>query len=516
MRAAPECAPCTKSQGRWVLAATIIGSSMAFIDGTVVNVALPVLQREFDTTIIQLQWVVESYALFLAALILVGGVMGDHFGRRRVFAAGAAVFAAASLWCGAAPDVGQLIAARAVQGVGAAMLVPGSLAMISHTFNQAQRGRAIGTWSGLTALAMAVGPVLGGWLVDNVSWRWIFFINIPLAAAVLAILYARVPESRAPGRSQRLDWAGVLLVTLGLGAVVLGLIEAGHRGFGDPLVRAALAAGGLALAGFIAAEWRGTAPMMPLALFRSPGFSGANVATLLLYAALGGGLFFFPFNLIQVQGYSATAAGAAFLPFILIMALLSRWSGGLVGRHGGRLPLVVGQTIAAAGFALFALPGVGGSYWTTFFPAMVVLGLGMAISVAPLTTVVMGAVDSARAGVASGINNAVSRVAALLAVAVMGIAVAASFNGRLDGALTGIDLAPEARQALDAERIKLAGAEPPPGLGAEVTAALDRALDDAFVGSFRMIMLVSAGLALAGAASAGLTIGRREARPAAP
>lgn len=512
VRAAPDRVPCTRSQGRWVLTATIIGSSMAFIDGTVVNVALPVLQREFDTTIIQMQWVVESYALFLAALILVGGVLGDHYGRRRVFSAGIAIFAAASVWCGAAPNANQLIVARAVQGVGAALLVPGSLAMISHTFSEEQRGRAIGTWAGFTALAMAVGPVLGGWLVDNVSWRWVFYINIPPALLVLVILYLRVPESRDATRGVRLDWIGAALATVGLGAVVLGLIEAGHKGFADPLAVSALILGALSLAGFILVEWRGDAPMMPLALFRSPSFSGANLLTLLLYAALGGGLFFFPFNLIQVQGYSATAAGAAFLPFILIMALLSRWSGGLVARYGGRLPLVVGPIIAAAGFALFALPGIGGSYWTTFFPAMVVLGLGMAISVAPLTTVIMSAVHSERAGVASGINNAASRVAALLAVAVMGIAVSSAFNSRLDGALDEIELAPAVRRAIDAERIKLAGAEAPPGLDAQVTAAVERAIDRSYVGSFRMIMLLSAGLALMGAASAALTI--NSARPA--
>ncbi len=506
VRSAADTTECSKSQGRWVLAATVLGSSMAFIDGTVVNVALPVLQEDLGASIAQLQWVVESYALLLAALLLVGGMLGDRFGRRAIYGLGVAIFAAASLWCGLAPGANQLIVARGVQGVGAALLVPGSLAIISATFSEAQRGRAIGTWSAFTALAMAVGPLLGGWLVDEVSWRWIFFINLPPAAVVLWILRRHV-RTIAPSADQGgIDATGSILAAAGLGILVFGLIEAGRAGLGDGRALGGLALGLLLLGIFVVVELRRRAPMLPLGLFRIRNFAAANAVTFMLYAALGGSLFFLPFNLIQVRDYSATAAGASFLPFIAIMFLLSRWSGGLVDRFGGRLPLTVGPLVAAAGFALFALPGATGSYWETFFPAMVVLGLGMAISVAPLTTVVMGAVEERNAGVASGINNAASRVSALLAIAVMGVIVAAVFNGGLDRELASLDLPSQALQALETERAKLAGAGAPAGLAADVAASIEAAIASAFVSGFRVVMLAGAGLALASAATAFLML----------
>jgi len=429
VRSQPDVTECTRATGRWVLAAAILGSSITFIDGTVVNVALPLLQKELRASVAGAQWIVESYALMLAALILVGGSLGDRLGRKRAFAAGVLVFAVASMWCGLAPDLPQLVIARSVQGVGAAFLVPGSLALISANFGKNQRGRAIGTWSGFTAIAAGAGPVLGGWLIERFSWRWIFFINIPLSVVVLLIVWWRVPESRNEQAQGRVDWLGAALVTLGLGGLVFSLIEYNERGLNAPVVIAGMIIGVVALAGFVLVESRQANPMVPMGLFSSRTFTGANLLTLFLYAALGGLLFFLPFNLIQVQGYPPSTAGAALLPFVLTMSVLSRWAGGLVDRYGSKLPLIVGPIVAGVGFALFTLPGAGESnYWTSFFPAVMVMSVGMTVSVAPLTTTVMGAVDERYAGVASGINNAVSRTASLLAVAVFGVLMLNTFT----------------------------------------------------------------------------------------
>lgn len=490
-----------KTSGAWILAATILGSSMVFIDGTVVNVALPALQSNLNATVVDVQWVVEAYALFLAALLLTGGSLGDHFGRKRIYIIGVSLFALASIWCGLAPNINQLILARAAQGIGGALLVPGSLAIISNAFPADERGRAIGTWSGFTAITAAVGPVLGGWLIGNVSWRAVFFINVPLALIVLALVFWHVPESRDE-ESQGLDWLGAALATISLGAIVFGLVESSRLGFSNPLILSTLGGGLFTLAVFLFIEARKRNPMLPLSMFRSRNFSGANLLTLFLYTALSGALFFLPLNLIQVQGYSPTQAGAALLPFILIMFLLSRWSGGLIKRYGAKLPLVVGPIIVAIGFGLFILPGVGGSFWLTFFPAVVVMGLGMTISVAPLTTTVMSSVKENRAGVASGINNAMSRTAGLLAVAVFGLVMLHGFNSRLNDRLSEIAVAPEVRQGIDEQRMRLADITLPANLDAPAKAKLGAAIQESFVSGFRRVALGSALLALLSAVCA--------------
>jgi EmrB/QacA subfamily drug resistance transporter len=498
-------APCAATAGPWILAATIIGSGMAFIDSTVTNVALPALQQELNATAVDAQWIVEAYALFLSALILVGGSLGDHYGRRRIYALGIALFALASIACGIAMNPGQLIAARAVQGIGGALLVPGSLAIISASFEGERRGKAIGTWSGFSGITAALGPILGGYLVENVSWRAAFLINVPLALVVLFIVFRHVPESRDPD-ARKLDLPGAFLATLGLGGVVYGLIESSNRGLGDPLVLGGLMLGVAALVAFVLVERRSHEPMMPLSLFRSRNFSGANLLTLLLYAGLGGSLYFFPFVLIQVHGYSATAAGSAFLPFIIITFLMSRWAGGLVTRYGAKLPLMIGPSIAAVGFILFALPGIGGSYWMTFFPAVVVQGLGMSLVIAPLTTTALNSVEGRHSGLASGVNNAVSRTAGLLAIAVLGIFVFMAFSSGLDRRIENLNLSPEQQAALESEKVDLSGAEVPEGVDSELATSIERAVDEAFVGAFRLAMYIAAGLAVASAVAAAVLI----------
>jgi EmrB/QacA subfamily drug resistance transporter len=491
----------------WILTATILGSSMAFIDSTVVIVAAPAMQASFHATVVDLQWVIESYGLFLGALILVGGSLGDLFGRRRMFVVGVAIFAAASAGCGAALNIHQLIIARSIQGVGAALLVPGSLAIISTSFDEQSRGQAIGTWSGFTAITTAVGPVLGGWLVQHASWRWVFFINLPLAAAVMAISMWRIEDSHS-GVAGRVDWFGAFLATVGLGAVVNGFIESVDLGRRNPQVFGAFIVGFVCLAAFVFVEAKSVRPMLPLTLFRSRSFSGANLLTLFLYAAVGIFFFLFPLNLIQVQRYSPTAAGAAILPLILLMFSLSRWSGGLGARYGARAPLIIGPLTAALGFVLFAVPSVGGSYWKTFFPAMVVLGFGMAITVAPLTTLVMDSVNQDRVGAASGINNAVARVAGVLAIAVLGIVMIKAFGSQLNSRLVHLLLPPEIRQQLQGDEVKLAGFEVPAGLSPNMRAFIEDSIGEAFVFGFRMVMWICAGLSLASSAVAWLWIPR--------
>src|SRR5262249_11391431 len=445
----------TEPAKRWTLVATILASSMTFIDGTVVNVALPALQAGLGATITDVQWVMEAYALLLSALILVGGSLGDQLGRKRVFLFGVVFFTAASVVCAAAASPRALIVGRALQGFGAAFLVPGSLAIISATFDDAERGKAIGTWSGFSAITTAIGPVTGGWLIENVSWRAVFIINVPLAIAVVWLTVRHVEESFDPSRTERIDWTGAVLAVASLGGIVYGLLEWPARGLRDPAVVGALVLGVAASVALLIVESLVPNPMLPLKLFRSRTFALTNLLTLLLYGALAVVMFLVPMNLIQVQHYSATAAGAALLPFPIIMFSLSRWSGGPVARTGPRPPLTLGPAIAALGLALYARPGIGGACWATVLSAAGCLAFGMVITVAPLTTTVMSAVDPRHSGVASGVNNAVARVAGLLAIAVVGVVLAATFQARVSPALDRLALSSAARQDVDRELPKM-------------------------------------------------------------
>jgi len=506
--------PCSPATARWVLAATILGSSVAFIDAMVVNVALPVIQEDLGASVSSAQWIVEAYALFLSSLVLVGGSLGDRLGRRRIFIAGTLIFAAASLACGLAPEVRSIIAARAMQGIGAALLVPSSLAILGAAFPPKERGRAVGTWSALTSMAGALGPVLGGWLVQAVSWRAVFLVNLPIAAAVVAIAVLKVPETRNPS-SGRLDLAGAALATIGLGALVYGLIEAPSAGWSRLRTWAPIAGGAAALVAFVAVERRTKHPMVPLGLFQIRTFAAANLLTLFLYAALSGLFFFFPFELIQSRGYSPAAAGAAALPLVVIMAALSRPMGGLADRYGPRPFLVIGPVIAGVGFALFAaLPGAA-SYPLSVLPALIVLGLGMVITVAPLTAAVLNAVGRDDTGAASGINNAVARVAGLLAIAVFGIVAAGTFNRTLDRRLDAARVSSATRQVIEPERARLGAMKAPRGVPAEEARAVEEAVPSSLDAAFREVAWICAALAIvaAGCAAWGVRSGS-DRRPA--
>jgi EmrB/QacA subfamily drug resistance transporter len=414
------------ARGHTVLLATVLGSGMAFLDATVVNVALPRIGEDLDATLAGLQWTVNAYALTLAGLILVGGSLGDHFGRRRIFVTGAIWFAAASLLCAAAPTADALIAARAVQGVGAALLTPGSLAILEAVFVPDDRGSAIGAWSGLAGVSTAIGPFLGGWLVEAVSWRLIFVINLPLAAVVVWASRA-IPETSNPQvRGQRLDVAGAALAAFGLAGVTFALTEGDARGWTDPVVVALGVLGVAGLGAFVAVEARGSHPMIPLDIFRNRLFSAANAMTFIVYAALAGALFLLPIQLQQVAGYRPIEAGAALIPMTLVMLLLSSTAGRVAQRIGPRLPMGIGPIVAGAGLAMLVRVGPDASYVADVLPAVLVFGLGLATTVAPLNVTVLGAAGDERAGIASAINNAVARVAGLIAVAVVPLAAGIS------------------------------------------------------------------------------------------
>ncbi|MEX1246937.1 MAG: MFS transporter [Anaerolineales bacterium] len=488
------------STGFWVLVATILGSCMSYIDSTVIYIALPVLQNDLNATVVQAQWIVEAYVLFQAALILVGGSLGDRIGRRRVFAAGIVVFALASALCGFATSPNFLIVARILQALGGAMLGPASLAIITAFFDEKRRPAAFGAWSGASAIALALGPAAGAFIVQNASWRWLFFINIPIAALTLLVLFWKVPESKNEEAASRLDWRGAALATLGLGSFVFGFIESANYGFQSPIVWGSIIFGMITFGLFLQTQRTTKEPLLPLSLFRSSTFSGANLFTLLLYGAMNALIFFLPFNLIQIQQYDIVQAALGFLPFPLIIGFASGFSGRLIARYGVKRPLIAGPIIVAVGFILFGRAGLGASFWLDFLPAVIVMAIGLSIIIAPLTTAVMGSVPPRLSGTASGINTAINSTANVLAVAVLGVVALSVFNISVDRQLHDVDLPPQSIEQIETETVKLANAQAPKDLPPTQQDQVNRVFDLAFIDAFRVLMYVCALLVLMGAA----------------
>lgn len=496
------------SQEKWILLSTILASSMAFIDSSALNVALPAIQRALEVKGTGLLWIVNAYTLFLSALLLVGGALGDRYGRNRVLGTGIALFAVSSLACGLAQSSTFLIIARIAQGIGGALMVPGSLSIITALFPANKRGRAIGTWSMFSALTTVLGPVLGGGLAGMGWWRAVFFINIPLAAIALFALF-RFPESRT-AEARPLDPVGALLATFGMGLLTYGFIQGSEVGWEKSRIIAGMAGGVLSLIAFIWWELRTPHPMIRPELFSIRTFSLANFQTLLIYAALGGILFFVPLNLVQVQGYSEQQTGLAMLPFALLISGLSRLSGSWVDRVGARPPLLIGPLICAMGYWLLGRTGLTAGpaqYWSTFFPGLLALGVGMGVTVAPLTTAVMGAAPEGSTGIASGINNTFARMANVFAIAILGAIALTGFRQNLQEKTAGLSLSPRVEQALEQEAEKLAEAEPPTSTPAAKREPIRKAIQRSFVQVFQQISWIAAGLCVLGA---GLSWGLRE------
>ncbi|MDZ7716533.1 MAG: MFS transporter [Balneolaceae bacterium] len=489
----------SETSKKWALAATIIGSSMAFVNGSVVNVALPAIQTALDATVADMQWVISIYTFILGTLILTGGSAGDYYGRKRIFGLGIFIFLLSTIWCGLAPNVQQLILARAGQALGGAFMIPGSLAIITDLYEEGERGKAIGTWSAATALATATGPLMGGILVDYFSWRFIFLISVPMAVIALAILFWRVPESKEREQNAKPDWGGSLLATLSLGLICYGLIEGSEFGMIHPFVLLTLATGGLVLTAFIWLEKKTENPMVPLSIFKSSTFSGANLVTMSFFLSLAGVFFLLPFNLIQVQGYSATAAGAAFIPFPLLVGSLSRWSGGLIARYGARPMLVVGPVLTSLGFVLLGILGDGSSYWVNFLPGIAFMGLGVAVSFAPLNTVVMSSVDQSLTGTASGINKAVSRLSGMLSVALLGAVAINIFGSELLEWMQYNDIPDHLSKEMIEQKANLVKAVIPEQVDPAMRKVLQKGLNESFLNSFKTMMYISAGIVLCGA-----------------
>ncbi len=500
---------------RWVLISAILASAMAFIDQTALDVASPRLQEDLNMSGTQLFWVSTAYALFLASLLLVGGALGDLYGRKRVFMIGIGIFTAASVACGFAPTSEILIGARAIQGIGGALMIPGSLSIISATFSAEKRGAAIGTWSTFSTVTTLLGPLLGGWLAERGLWRAVFFVNVPIGIIALYLLASRVPESRDETGSRKLDLVGAFLITASLALFTIGFTVI--QDSTEPLL-SALTIGGavITLIAFIYTESRVEHPMVPLKLFRNRTFAGTNLLTLFLYAALRVAPFFLGLNLQQIQGYPADLAGLTLLPFALCLIALSRLAGGWTNRIGARTLLTAGPALTGIGFFMLGLPGLTSGpadYWTSFFPGIIVLGIGMGLTVAPLTTTVMGSAPRENAGAASGINNAVSRVAAVLALTIIGGIALSNFQGTLSARADSIDLSDSERSEIMTNSEALGATTAPDGLDEEAQTQVNEAIKASFLDSYRLVTTISAVLAWLSALVAFLLIEPRSKQP---
>jgi EmrB/QacA subfamily drug resistance transporter len=488
--------------GKWIMVSTILASAMAFIDATALNVVLPSLQQSLKATGADLFWILNAYLLMLASLILIGGTMGDKLGRKKIFMAGIFIFILGSAACGIASSVLLLVVFRVLQGIGGALMIPGSLSLISSSINAKERGKAIGTWSAFTTVVTMGGPILGGALADAGLWRYIFFINVPIGIAALLMLGFKVKEIKDEDNKAGLDFSGAITIALGLALITFGFLRVPTVGLYNIQAYGSLALGVLFLIVFIIIEIKSTNPMMPLKLFANATFSGANLLTFFLYAGLGAGMLFLSLNLVQVQGYSQLQSGLTFLPFTVLMITIARFAGSLADKHGPRLFLVCGPAIAGAGLLILSFvkqTGGPADYWTTFFPGVLVLGLGMSFTVAPLTAAVMGSVSDHFSGTASGINNAMTRISGVFANAIFGALAVLFFSGALQQQLKAIPLDVKDKQLIMQQATNLGNAKVPVSVSTTNKRIIEKAYHAGFINAYAGIMRISAALGFLGA-----------------
>lgn len=502
------------SEGRWVMVTTILASAMAFIDGTALNVVLPALQHNLNASAADLFWVLNAYLLMLASLILIGGTLGDRLGRKKIFMAGIFVFILGSAACGFAGTATLLIIFRMIQGIGGALMIPGSLSLITSSINENERGKAIGTWSAITTLVTMGGPILGGALADAGLWRYIFFINVPIGVAALVFLALKVRESRETEGDQRLDYPGAVLTAAGLALLTFGFLRMPLLGFRNPEVYGTIAGGVILLIVFIVVENKSRHPMLPVHLFKNLTFTGTNLLTFFLYAGLGAGMLFLSLDMVQVQGYTQLQSGLTFLPFTVLMITIARFAGSLADKYGPRLFLVVGPCVAGGGLLLlsFVKQTQGAAdYWTTFFPGLVGLGLGMSITVAPLTAAVMGSVSDHLSGTASGVNNAITRIAGVFANAIFGALAVLFFSGAVQREVRKLPLNSSQQEAVIAQTVNLGNASVPAGIDSAHQDVIRKVYKDGFIAAYGSIMRLSAGLGFMGGLMGFLFIRKRPA-----